>query len=83
MANIVVGVAEETTSTIRAPVKAVRTIALPTPAGLKMFWPKPPKTSLPKKIPTKQAMTTAWMLVLIGTHKARIRPVTQGKEERR
>ena len=45
-----VGVAPVTISAAAAPAKDAKIVARPTAAGLKIFCPKPPKTSLPKKI---------------------------------
>ena len=52
LAITVVGVAEVMTSVV-APMKVAKTMALPTAAGLKILFPKPPNNSFAKKIAKK------------------------------
>ena len=76
----VVGVAPVVISAATILENAVKIIALPTAAGLKIFCPKPPKASFPKIVQRTAATATAYQCVLTDTISAKITPVIQGND---
>ncbi len=74
------GVAPVVTSFTVEPTREEKMTILPTPAGLKMLCPKPPNTSLPKKMAKNDATPMEKKVVVTGTIKASIIAVTKGNE---